>query len=99
RGVLRADGADEVGQFAPERLVALDGQGPSLDAGTRAIMAHEPPALDLLRGIVDREIRVGLKEPDLPDALAADAAGGHIRNAPVREAQPGIRDVELRGQH
>ena len=44
-------------------------------------------------------IGVGLEEPDLAHAVAADPAGGDVGDAAGREPQPRVGDVELRRQH
>ena len=55
---------------------------------------HEPPDLDLLRGVVDRHVRRRLEEADLPHAIAADAAGRQVGDAAVGEPQPRVGDVD-----
>ena len=52
-----ADRGDEVRQLAPQRLVALDRQLAALDVRPLAVTAHQPPALDFLRRVVDRDDR------------------------------------------
>ena len=54
------------------------------------------PGLDLLLRIVYRDERVGLKHAQLADPIPADPAGRQIRDATVREAQAGIRDIDPR---
>ena len=74
---------------------AATGSWPPWIAGRCAVAAHQPPAFDLLRGVVDRDVRVRLEEPDLAHAVAADAAGRHVGDAAGREPQPRVGDVEL----
>src|SRR6185295_12969878 len=65
----------------------------------RTAVIHEPPHVQLLRRVVDRQIRFGLKEPDLPDAVAGDAARGQVGDAAVRKPQPRVGDVDASGEH
>ena len=95
----RPDGADEIRELAPQRLVALDRQRPALDGRPLPVAAHQPPAFDFLRRVVDRDVGVGLEEPDLPHALLADPAGRDVGDAAGREPQPRVRDVVPRRQH
>src|SRR5262245_9088157 len=50
--------AHEIHEFALQRLFARHGQLAALDLRTFTVAAHQPVALDLLLGIVDRHVRV-----------------------------------------
>src|SRR6476620_1274548 len=63
--------ADEIGDLAAQRFVTLDWQRSTLNRRARAVAAHEPPSLDLLRGVIDRDVGIGLKEADLAHTLLA----------------------------
>src|SRR6187431_2285087 len=78
RRALLADGAHEILELALERLFPRDRQLPSLDLGALPFATLQAIALDRLFRVVDRDVGVGLEEADLPHALAADAAGGHV---------------------
>src|SRR6266545_3338843 len=99
RLALLANRADEVAQLPLQRLLADDRQLASLNLRALPVAAQQPIALDFLLRIVDRHVRVRLEEADLADALLADPARGHVRDAAGRESQPGVRDVVLVGQH
>src|SRR5687768_18058634 len=64
---FRADGVDEVGELAPQRLVGGHLQLAAVN-GRTAFSTDQAVDLDLLRREVDRDVRVVLKEPCLADA-------------------------------
>src|SRR5258708_39905033 len=74
RGALVADGLDEVGQLALQRLLADDGELAPLDLRALPFAALQAVAFHFLLRVVARNVGVGLEEADLPDALLADAA-------------------------
>src|SRR5262249_534060 len=96
RRALALHRVDEVHELAPERLLAGHRELAALDGRHGTIPFHQLPDLDLLRRVVDRQIRRRLKEPDLADAVAADAAGRHVGDAAVREPDARVRDVDAR---
>ena len=49
--------------------------------------------------IIERQIRVFLKNPDLTHPLGADAAGGHICDATVFEVEPRVCNVFAAAEH
>ena len=95
----RAERVHEVGQLALQRLLVGNGLLAAFDARSSGPRPDQPPHLELLRRVVDRDVRVGLEQPDLPDTIAADAARRQIRDAAGRKPQPDVRDVDARRQH
>src|SRR5262245_36774033 len=93
------DCGNEVGEFELQWLLDVNGDVTPLDRWCGSGTGFETPALDLLCGVVDRHVRRGLEEADLADPIAADTAGGEIRDAAVREAEPHVGDVDPRRNH
>src|SRR5690606_23583947 len=93
-----ADRRDEVVDLAPQRLAVGHRYLAALDGRLRAWRPPEAPRLDLAAGVVHRDVHRGLHEPDLADALAADAAGRDVRDAAAREAETGVGDVDTVGE-
>ena len=85
---------DEVLQFARSGSSSGTSMRAAFDARAAGRRPHEPLHLDFLRAVVDRHVRVALEEPDLPHAVAADAAGREVGDAAGREPQPRVRDVD-----
>ena len=69
-----SDGVDEVGQLPVQGLFGGHVELPALDARLSPLLLHEAPRLDLLRGVVDRDVGIPLEEPHFAYAVAADAA-------------------------
>ena len=98
RRAARRDGVHEVGELALERLFGSTGTSPPSIAGA-GLPLDEPPYLQLLRRVVDRDVGLRLEEADLPHALAADAARGQVRDAAVAELEACVRNVDATRQH
>ena len=49
-------------------------------------------------GQIEREVSVGLEQPQPADPLARDAGGGRERHGAVGELDPGVGEVEVRAQ-
>src|SRR5262249_21159073 len=96
---LVAHGAHEVGQLALQGLFPRHGQLAALNLRALPLAPQQPVALDVLLGIVDRDVSVGLEEADLADALLADPARGDVRDAAGGKAQARVCDVVLVGEH
>ena len=82
-------------ELALERFLLSDVQLASIDKRPCPIPLHQPPSLDLLRGIVNRQIRVALKDPDLAHRFPADPAGGcfHVYNPFQLQLYDGISAI------
>src|SRR5918994_7705118 len=88
----RAERVDEVGQLTFQRLLTGNGLLAAFDARSSGRRPDEPPDLKVLRGVVHRDVRVGLEQPDLADTIAADAARRQVRDAPGGKPQADVRD-------
>src|SRR5690606_33526989 len=83
---LLAHSSDEVFDLTPQRFFFFNRQ---VAAGNRRLRAAavEPERLDLLLGVIDRDVGIALKDAQLAHAIAADAAGGEVGDAAGRELQ------------
>ena len=68
-------------------------------AGRAAVHLAQPPHFEFTARVVHRDVRGGLDEAHLADAVAADPAGRQVGDAAAGELQPGVGDVDAAGQH
>jgi hypothetical protein len=78
-------------------LYALDHIG-QLAAGSRLPPAAQTHELATAAREVEREVPIGLKEPEPANALAGDARSRSECYRSVRELHSGIRDIEMTGE-
>src|SRR2546426_4079931 len=90
--------AEELLDLPLQGLVFLDREGVPPDGGTVALPFLQEPVLDHLLRIIEREVSACLPDPQLPDLLGADAAGGQVRDAARGEPNPRVGNVHLPGQ-
>src|SRR5262249_55550044 len=90
---------DKVGELETERLIVEHRNLPTLDGRRRSPAIYEAPYFGSLRGVVNGEVRRRLKEANPPDTIAADPAGGDVRNASVREPKSGVGDIDTGREH
>ena len=62
-----------------------------------AVAAHAEDG-EILAGVVERQVLVGLEEAEFADALGGDAAGGEVGHAAVGELQADVGDIHLAGE-
>src|SRR5262249_21089226 len=74
----RRDSVDEVGELELQRLLVDDVELAALNRGHRAAARLEPVHLHFPRGVIDRQVRRRLEEPNLADAVPADSAGRQV---------------------
>ena len=72
---------------------------PSIDGIGAVALARSRQHFDLLRRVVDRQVRRRLEEADLAHPVAADPAGRQVGDAAVGEPEPRVGDVDAAGQH
>src|SRR3954467_1974985 len=79
RPTPRDDGVGEIGELEPQRFGVLDRDVAAMNRRRGATAGLEAIDLQLLCRVIDRHVGCRLKEADLADAVAADAAprGGH----------------------
>ena len=70
-----------------------------LAPGARLPVAAQPHELAAAGREVEREVAVGLEEPQPAHPLPRDARGGGQRHRPIGELDPGVREVEVGGEH
>src|SRR5262249_15254337 len=56
RGTAALHGVHEIGQLPLQRLLILDRQLPAVDRRHRTVAFRQPPHLELLCGVVDRQV-------------------------------------------
>src|SRR4029450_8432757 len=79
---------DERRELKLERFAVFD-----LDSVTPNLFSDAPIDLAALILIIEREIRVFLKNANLAHSLGTDAAGRHIRDATVFKVEPRVCNV------
>src|SRR5262245_61980244 len=97
----RLNGGDEGFDFGQQRLAFFDSQTFRRDFGQSAggLRRDQFERHQLLFGVIERIIFVRLKDAQLAQPFAGDAAGGDVGDAAVGEFEPGVGQVDLRRQY
>src|SRR5262245_64276871 len=97
----RLNGGDEGFDFGQQRLAFFDSQTFRRDFGQSAggLRRDQFERHQLLFGVIERIIFVRLKDAQLAQPFAGDAAGGDVGDATVGEFEPGVGQVDLRRQY
>src|SRR5581483_10666239 len=100
---LKGRGCLLTGDFGLAPLICSFNKRSELQLQRFLVFDGDPVANDLLSQatvnfaglilVIERQVRVFLKNADLSDALGTDAAGSYIRHAAIFEMQPGISDI------
>src|SRR5262245_23364934 len=97
----RLNGGDERFDLGEQRLAFFDRQGFRRDfgQGPGGLRREQFERHHLLFGVIERVIFIRLKDAELAQPLAGDAAGGDVGDAPVGELEPGVGQIDLRRQY
>src|SRR5262245_24073134 len=93
----RLNGGDERFDFGEQWLAFFDRQAFRRDfgQGPGGLRRDQFERRHLLFGVIERVIFVRLKDAQLAQPLAGDAAGGDVGDAAAREFQPGVGQIDL----